>query len=77
MTHSHIPGSGHIEHERAAFCLPCRRVLEYAKRIPWNDEGDDWDDVEALETWIEEDKPVLSERSVDAGNERSKGAGDQ
>ena len=73
IVHSHAPGSEPKESERTALCLPCRRVLEYARRIPWNDESQNWLDVEALETWIDENDPVVSERYVEAETDRSEG----
>ena len=73
VVHSHAPGSEPVESERTALCLPCRRVLEYASRIPSNDETQNWLDVEALETWTDENDPVVSERYVEPGNDRSEG----
>lgn len=29
-------------------CLPCRRAIELARRVPWNDESDKWHEAEAL-----------------------------
>jgi len=76
VIHSHAPGSEPVESERAALCFPCRRVLEYARRIPWNDESQNWLDVEALETWIDENDLVVSERYVETDTDHYK-RGDQ
>lgn len=34
-------------------CLPCRRVIDLARAVPWGDESDEWHDVEALEEFME------------------------
>lgn len=41
--------SGEVE---ADLCLPCRRVLEHARGVPWNDERDNWRDGHALEIFM-------------------------
>lgn len=35
-------------------CLPCRRVIELARHVPWNDETQDWHDIEALQAFQDE-----------------------
>ena len=34
-------------------CLPCRRVIELARMVPWGDESNDWHDIEALKAFRE------------------------
>jgi hypothetical protein len=63
VVHSHAPGSEPVESERAAFCVPCRRAIEYAKGIPWGDTSDEWIDADGLNDYIDEES-VRSERYV-------------
>lgn len=74
VTHSYMAYSdGGGEEQAADLCLPCRRVIDHARGIPWNDESDDWHDVEALQEYI--DGGDVNGRSV--GTETQHRGGDE
>lgn len=72
VTHSYWSGDG--RHEAADLCLPCRRVIDHARCIPWNDESDEWADPEAQRKYA--DGGDVSKRSVDTETDGQRGGRD-
>jgi len=70
VVHSFAPGDEPRESEKAELCLPCRRVIEFAMRIPWGDQSENWADKDALQEFVGENEPVSSERYLDTESEQ-------
>jgi len=52
MTYSFTDGEE--ECVETDLCLPCRRVIELARRVPWGDESEEWHDTVALNNYLKD-----------------------
>jgi hypothetical protein len=76
VVHSFAPGDEPLKSEKAELCLPCRRVIEFAKQIPWGDQSEEWDDKQALRKF-RDGKYVSSERYLQTDTDRNGGGDDE
>jgi len=57
VEHGHTPGDEPLRSVSAELCLPCRRVIAFAARIPWGDTDHRWYDMDSLQQ-LRDTEPV-------------------
>lgn len=62
VTHTYGDPESMTVSYNADLCLPCRRILAYASRIPWGDTSEDWADDESLRQYLDEEQNVTAAR---------------
>jgi len=70
VTHTYADPETFSRHVEADLCLPCRRVVEHARGIPWNDESEEWHDVEALRDYRQDGNVTRRYIESDQSEER-------